>query len=155
MRRLNIKFPKLPQINPETKMLIKLALKGFTLSIFMTSVISTLIGAAAYFLNNSFWGWFFIAFATQFLLAALLTPIINTRRKIKISEIQAIQDLAEAQQTLDLKCSYCPEINRVPILFNQDNYFTCTDCDSQNLVTIQFSTARVTDPLYEKPKDEN
>lgn len=48
---------------------------------------------------------------------------------------------------IQLSCAYCNTINKVPISLIEDNAFHCTTCNQTNSVLIQFTTARVTQPL--------
>ena len=117
------------------------------LSLLITSIISSILGASFYLFNLGFWKGFVLAFAIQTVGYGLYSKI---KDKHTFVEFQKIELLKKNNQIIQLSCSFCKKPSVVPITLNEENRFECPHCHEMNLVVIQYTVAQVTVPKVAK-----
>lgn len=116
-------------------------------SLAITILVSAIIGAGGYFLLNSFWGTFIVAFGIQFILFAVINTFLQRKDQIEVNKILTQQLEAISKFTIRLNCAYCKTANSFPITLNQENRFQCESCNQINGVKMQFFATQITTPL--------
>ncbi|UCH71400.1 MAG: hypothetical protein JSW62_03105 [Thermoplasmatales archaeon] len=107
---------------------------------------SSLMAAAAYFLGKNVWGWFFITGAVTAVIGWLWNMVIESRTKITRDAIESQNKMADAFSNIETSCAFCQARNIIRVALGKDNKFVCKNCNNENIINIQFSTARVTTP---------
>jgi len=121
------------------------------LSLGFTSVIAFLIAFGFYFVQPQLaFAIFWIAFGLQWVIMEPINRILKNKTLKK--EARAFEKMTKYQeavgkQSVSLECEYCNEANGVKIDLSAQNTFVCTKCENPNNVILQFSTARVTNPM--------
>ena len=116
-------------------------------SLSITSSISLGIALVGYLFTNSLsvlYGTFIAIFILQFIIHYFWqTFLIN---KLQISDNELLQSYIQqnTKQSINLSCAYCRSQNSVNIDINTENIFNCKSCNQQNIIMMEFSTARVT-----------
>lgn len=94
---------------------------------------------------------FIMSIAIQFAANSMLLTFSDRRNtKAEFLAQQVLREAAERRLPFDLNCAYCNTLNHAGISFNNENTFTCTQCQQPNKVFLQFSVARITTPLTSK-----
>jgi len=115
--------------------------------------LSSLIGLGAVLAEKTFWPAFILAAATQYILFSVIAGTINnyfnyqTRQKEldKLMPLSTILDCAAC--TAPNICTFVPDQN-------ERFEFACQNCESKNVVNINFVVAKVTeftDPIMPSP----
>jgi hypothetical protein len=117
------------------------------LSLLGTAIISAVFGFAGSSIVGTFWGWFWISFATQiigFLIwnSYLLQQQSNFNQQTELALLEQISKFA-----VRLSCAYCKQQNDVPIQLNEKNTFKCDSCNQTNGIYMQFTATTLTTPL--------
>lgn len=94
---------------------------------------------------------FIVTTAIQFAANSIMLTYSDRRNKeADFLAQQVLKEASERELPFDLNCAYCNTLNRVGISFNDENTFTCTQCQQPNKVYLQFSVVRITTPLTPK-----
>ena len=128
----------------------KNALLAIGISIIIDIVMSMLVGLATYLMRESFWVGFLIAFVVIFVLGNLWNVYLIAKDNLRVKEIEAANNLAKAQQEIQITCAACKRTNAIPITLEKENHFNCVFCQQENVVMMSFSTAITTTPLTAK-----
>jgi ABC-type transport system involved in multi-copper enzyme maturation permease subunit len=120
-------------------------------SLFVTAVISALIGGVVKFFGYSFFLWFELSFICQFLISYISNTIIEYNALKDIRQIQLKEAEILAQNTMRVSCTSCKKESDVIVRTNQENRFICGFCNTKNAIYLIAETAAVTDPIYEAP----
>jgi hypothetical protein len=118
-----------------------------SISLGLTILVSTIFGFAGSSLTGSFWSWFWISILGQAILFALVNSVLLQRDRVTTEQlnIKALEQIAKF--TIKLSCSYCQQINVVPIQLNTKNTFKCESCNQTNNISMQFIATPLTTPL--------
>lgn len=110
-------------------------------SIFFTALISAIISL---FFINVFWQAFAITTAAQIVIFF----IINAIRDVSLAKIETAKIAELSKQGLLLKCP-CYKQNEefIPIELNENNSYTCRECNKSISVNIEATTLISTVPL--------
>lgn len=122
-----------------------------SLSVFLTSLVSTLFGLAGQTIIGTFWGWFWVSLLIQVIGFVAYNSYLIQRDDIALqkTEMEALEHLAKF--SIQLNCSYCNQPNVTPIQLNRRNTFKCESCNQVNGVSMQFMATSLTTPI-ESPK---
>ena len=108
--------------------------------------ISSLGAFGGFLFGYSFLGIFFLFTCLQYILFFSISKITDVYivEKTKQKELDKLETLS----TL-LNCSYCAKPNIMTFKPNSNDRveFTCEHCKKDNLVTMQFVVARITEPV--------
>lgn len=108
--------------------------------------ISAIGALGVYSVGGSFWAFFSLLFAIQYILFSFLASIIKNYQiqKTRQLELQTLEPLSTI-----LECAYCNTQNVMTFLPDQNERveFVCSKCEKKNLVNIQFVVARITEPV--------
>ncbi len=97
-------------------------------------------------------GFSILSVVFQFLLS-YLTGTRRDENNIKEMEIvlnNLMKEATELKTPVSISCAYCKATDDIPISLLEENVFECTKCNMTNKVFIQFTTTRVTQPLFKK-----
>lgn len=126
----------------------------FTKSTSAVIFISALIGLSVKLFNGSFWASFILAASLQYILFTLFANIVNNyfAQQTKQKELDKLEQLSAL-----LNCAYCKDPNVVVFLPDQNERveFACDKCQGKNIVNINFTVARITEPLITTPSLQN
>ena len=119
-------------------------------SLAITCVVSATF---AYFLTS-----FNIDFLKTFLLIIVLQiaawNVFQYIMKTRVAQKRRDQDnvmLAEfAKQSAVVPCAYCETENLAVIRLDEDNSFTCSECDKESSVYVDIQAVQITTPLDTK-----
>lgn len=120
-------------------------------SILITFGISTLLSGISYYAGYSFWLSFLTVTVIQFGLWNLIQYILEWRTAIKLRDIESTMLIELNKQVINIPCIHCKTVNTVPIRFDQNNEFQCTDCDKTNSVYIEVEVAAKTE-IIDRPQ---
>jgi hypothetical protein len=118
----------------------------FLKSTFIVIVISLLASLGVKTLGGNFWAAFSLFFTIQYILFSFIASIAKNYfiQKTRQKELDVLEPLSTI-----LECAYCNTSNIMTFLPDQNERaeFTCTSCNKTNLVNIQFTVARITEPV--------
>lgn len=121
-------------------------MKNLIRSISINLVISALAGLTNILFGGSFLYVFLFAFLIQYVLYSVIATIIINyyKEKTKQIELNKLENLSTI-----LECAYCSQKNLLTFIpeQNERTEFTCTSCNKENAVIINFTVARITDSL--------
>ena len=117
------------------------------ISLFFTTLISSVVGIAGLLITGKFLGFFMIAFALQFVIFAITNTFIQRKDFIETTKVINEQLEASSKYLINLSCSYCQISNTIPVVLNQENKFKCESCSQINGVKMQFFSTQITTPL--------
>lgn len=130
----------------ETKKAFMLLFKS-TLTV---SFISLLIGMSASIFGVNFWAVFVLSIAIQYILFAFIGSIVNNflTQKTRMKELEKLEQLSSI-----LQCAYCSARNIITFLPDENERieFVCESCRKTNIVNINFTVARITEPVVALP----
>jgi hypothetical protein len=121
-------------------------IKQITKSTITVTIISTIIALAVANVGGNYVTSFALAFCFQYILFSFVANLINSYFKQKT--FQKELDSLESLSTI-LQCAYCNHQNIMTFIPDdlESSSFSCTNCNKNNSVKIQFVVARQTDML--------
>jgi len=109
-------------------------------------IVSTLFGLAFKISNGNFWFPFILATCVQYILFTFLGKVVNDYFlfKTRIKELDKLEQLSSL-----LDCAYCNTPNVITFIpdRNERVEFICDKCAGKNVVNINFTVARITEPV--------
>ena len=121
-------------------------IRDIIISIAVTLLMAALISSALYF-----------AFDVSILKSSIVTILLqvlgfyiwNSYLQYKMKRVLIEEETKRLEsytaQGVEVNCAYCNSINYIPVRFDQDNGFECTDCGKHNSVYVDVKTAQKTD----------
>lgn len=125
------------------------AIRNILRSILITTIISLGFGLASFILTKSLsmlLSIFVSTFILQFIIFYFWQSWILSKAVRSEDELYKTYLLQNSKQSVQLNCSYCRSPNTIAININEENVFMCKNCNQQNIVMMEFSTAQVTLP---------
>ena len=120
--------------------------KNFLKSTINVCFLSVLAGFGGNLLGYNFLAVFLLFFAFQYILIFAISPIITTYfvETTRQKELDKLENLSTI-----LSCAYCNQQNIVTFLPENNSRieFECEHCKKNNLVTMQFLVARITESV--------
>lgn len=113
--------------------------------IFITLLVSFILGAVGFFTGGDFLRWFSISLFSQFAIFFVFNLITKTWAQIQVNRLEVERLNAIDRNTARIKCAVCGEINEVVIDINGPNEFRCTKCNSLNSVYVDITNAQKTE----------
>jgi hypothetical protein len=108
--------------------------------------ISMLISLAVWMLKGNFIAAFILAFCLQYIIFGFIGGIVNNYffHKTRQKELDKLEQLSSI-----LECAYCKTKNIITFIPDENERveFVCEKCDKTNLVNINFTVARITEPV--------
>jgi hypothetical protein len=118
----------------------------FIKSTFIVTLISFLASLGVKTFGGNFWASFVLFFTIQYILFSFIASIAKNYfiQKTRQKELDVLEPLSTI-----LECAYCNTSNIMTFLPDQNERaeFVCTSCSKTNLVNIQFTVARITEPV--------
>lgn len=128
----------------------------FVANMFFVFVVSGIAGFIPLAFTGLSWSVYLGTFAAttslQLFIGKLWAMHVERATAVAMEELSTKQKFIESVQYVDIQCAHCAQTNRIKILLNKDNSYTCTSCKQQNSVLIEMSTARKTVPLNDVSK---
>lgn len=119
---------------------------SFIKSTLIVLFISTIIGLVAQLAGSNFIVAFILAACIQYIMFTFLATVINNyfAQKTKLKELDKLEQLSSI-----LQCAFCQKPNVITFIPDQNERveFLCDHCNGKNVVTINFTVARVTDSI--------
>jgi len=115
-------------------------------------LVSLVSGVISYILfkntTKSFIEWFAICSIIQFLFFYFYNNVISytTRLRLEKENLETIKLINS--NTILINCESCKKVNNVQIDLTRDNEFECTNCKTENILSIEYSTIAKT-KIYE------
>lgn len=97
--------------------------------------------------TTSFYRGFAGAFALQVVIYNIIRYFRNGAIMTRFRELEIEEIRQYDKQGMELQCAHCKHITYVPIRFDQDNDFTCPECDKSNAIYVNVTVARQTTNL--------
>ena len=113
-------------------------------------ITSALISLAIWMLNGNYIAGFVLAFSIQYILFGFIGSIINNY----FNQITRQKELDKLEQlSTILECAYCKKHNVMTFIPDENERveFMCESCEKKNYVNINFTVARVTEPITLTP----
>lgn len=127
-------------------MKIKKEIVSFITSTFFVLLTSSIIGLGVWMLNGNFIASIILSIIIQYVLFSFVGSMItNYYREItRQKELEKLEQLSSI-----LECAYCKKHNVITFIpdDNERVEFLCTGCNKRNLVTINFTVSRITEPV--------
>lgn len=118
----------------------------FFKSTFVVTTVSSLIGLSFFLTGGSFWSAFLLSTGIQYIVFSGIVNTINNYLAFQARQKEL--DKLEPLSTI-LECAVCKTQNIITFIPDQNERFefTCENekCASKNVVSINFSVARVTE----------
>lgn len=121
-------------------------IRDIIISIAVTLLIAALISGALFFaFDVSILKSSIVAILLQVLGFYIWNSCLQYKMKKVLIEEETKRLESYTAQGVEVNCAYCNSINYIPIRFDQDNSFECTDCSKQNSVYVDVKTTQKTD----------
>lgn len=121
-----------------------------------TTVVATssIISIAVWMLSGNYIAAFLLSLSIQYILFSFIGNLVNnyntqiTRQK----ELDKLEQLSSI-----LECAYCKTKNIITFIPDENERveFVCNSCNKKNLVNINFTVARITEPITMDSLKEN
>ena len=111
---------------------------------------SALISLSVWMFNGNYIATFILAFCIQYVLFVFIGGIINNY----FNQITRQKELDKLEQlSTILECAYCKKHNIMTFIPDENERveFICDSCEKKNYVNINFTVARVTEPISMAP----
>lgn len=126
-------------------------LRQILLSLLKTLTVSGLISATGwYFFNLPPVDCGVVAFISQIAFFYIWNSYIEYRLRYNESVQETARIESYNMQGVEARCAHCNSINFIPIRFDDNNQFQCTECDKTNSVYIDVTIAQSADVLNKK-----
>jgi len=127
-------------------MKIKKEILSFMTSTFFVVLTSSIVGLGVWMLNGNFIASIILSIVIQYVMFSFIGNIINNyfREITRQKELEKLEQLSSI-----LECAYCKKHNVITFIpdDNERVEFVCTSCNKKNLVTINFTVSRITEPI--------
>ena len=90
---------------------------------------------------------FIVGIVGQFVFFYVWNSVMSFMLRMRVETEETNRITEWAKQGVEAQCAYCGAINYIPIRLDEENEFTCTECDKQNSVYVNITTAQQTDTL--------
>lgn len=90
---------------------------------------------------------FIVGIVGQFVFFYVWNSVMSFMLRMRVESEETNRITEWAKQGVEAQCAYCGAINYIPIRLDEENEFTCTECDKQNSVYVNITTAQQTDTL--------
>lgn len=122
-------------------------------------VTSALISIGVWMFSGNYIAAFLLSLSIQYILFGFIGNLVNNY----FNQITRQKELDKLEQlSTILECAYCKRANIITFIPDENERveFICTDCSKKNLVNINFTVARITEPIVmdssiNLPKMEN
>lgn len=115
-------------------------------SLFLVAIVSGII--SVFTTNNifDFAKWFAICSLGQFVFFYFYNFYIkyNAQLNLEKENLETLR-LINTNNVI-INCESCKKVNTVRVYLDKENMFTCTHCDSDNILNIEYSTILKTNP---------
>lgn len=135
------------------KLIVNKSVFEFLKSTSTVCFLSSLVGLGAVLADKLFWPAFILAAAAQYILFSVIAGTINNyfSYQIRQRELEKLLPLSTI-----LECAACSSPNICTFIPDQNERFefVCRNCESKNVVNINFVVAKVTeftDPILPSP----
>jgi hypothetical protein len=123
---------------------------SFIKSTLIVILFSTILATGVFLSGGNFLAAFLMAAVTQYIIFSFVGGIIKNYyiQQTRQKEIEKLEQLS----TL-LECAYCKHLNVITFIPDQNQRieFDCDKCTKRNVVTMNFTVARVTDTSITMP----
>jgi len=106
-------------------------------------IVSVILGCAALLFYPTF-KMFMCVFLSTFAIQLIVGKMWSDHVELKMDTIINNENYIDSIKHVELDCSYCNQKNKVELLLNNKNEFTCIHCNSVNGININISTVRTT-----------
>lgn len=131
-------------------MVNKMFLVSFIKSTSIVCLFSFLLATSVFLFGGNFIAAFLMAFTVQYIVFSFVGSLIKNYyiQQTRQKEIEKLEQLS----TL-LECAYCKQLNVITFIPDQNQRieFDCDKCNKRNVVTMNFTVARVTDTSITMP----
>jgi hypothetical protein len=120
-------------------------------SISITLLISLVVGLIFWSTGGNFSRAFTLAIVIQFAVFWVYNTLSEKYFNLKQRQLDNERIKEFTKQGLEVECSYCKTVNLVPVRFDVDNDFSCTNCGKPNAIYIGVTVTQKTSPLNMSP----
>jgi hypothetical protein len=121
-----------------------------------TTVVATssIISVAVWMLSGNYIAAFLLSLSIQYILFSFIGNLVNNYNAqiTKQKELDKLEQLSSI-----LECAYCKTKNIITFIPDENERveFVCSNCNKKNLVNINFTVARITEPITMDSLKEN
>lgn len=121
-----------------------------------TTVVATssIISVAVWMLSGNYIAAFLLSLSIQYILFSFIGNLVNNYNTqiTKQKELDKLEQLSSI-----LECAYCKTKNIITFIPDENERveFVCSSCNKKNLVNINFTVARITEPITMDSLKEN
>jgi len=120
-------------------------------SLMITCSIATVVATVFWSTGGDFYRAFILTIAIQIGVSWIYASISNRYFNIKQQQIDNERIKEFTKQGIDVECAYCKTPNLIPVRFDDDNDFTCINCDKENATYINVTITQKAAPLNMSP----
>lgn len=120
-------------------------------SIAITVIVASVVGLVFWSISGEFLKPFILTTITQFVLFWIFNTCSSYMYELKATALENERIAEFTKQGIEVGCSYCRSVNLIPVRFDEDNDFTCMNCDKENAVYIGITVTQKTTPLNVTP----
>ena len=125
-------------------------------SVLITLLVGSAIGSTIAYLGDiSYTKCILGSTVAQVIFFAIYNNVRASRESIKMETEMTLRIREFAKQGVETECAHCGSMQYIPVRFDEDNEFTCTECGKSNAVYISVTTAQKTHPLKVQPLQVN
>lgn len=120
-------------------------------SLTITVTVSLLVGLVFWATGYDYVKPIILTMVGQFAVFWLFNTWLRKQHMIQTNKLENERIKEFSKQAVDVECSYCKSTNLIPVRFDVDNDFECTNCGKPNAVYIGVTVTQKTTPLNVSP----
>lgn len=117
-------------------------------SLAITAIVASATGTAiGLIMNVSVVKMIILCVVIQFIFFGIYNNYRRTRIRLLMEREITTRVQAQSLQTVEVPCATCGTLHEKVVILSEDNEFECTNCNTQNSVYINITTAQQTTPI--------
>ena len=120
-------------------------------SLTITVSVSLIVGVLFWSLGHDYVKPVVLTMVGQFVGFWLFNTWLRKQHIVQNSKIENERIKEFTKQAVEVECSYCKTVNLIPVRFDIDNDFNCTNCNKPNAVYVGVTVTQKTTPLNVNP----
>ena len=120
-------------------------------SLIITVSVSLAIGVLSWASGHDYIKPAILALVGQFVLFWLFNSWLRKQHITQTNKLENERIKEFTKQAVEVECSYCKTTNLIPVRFDIDNDFNCTNCNKPNAVYVGVTVTQKTTPLNVSP----
>jgi transcription elongation factor Elf1 len=116
-------------------------------SLSITTLVTLTVSALMWSIGYPFYTVFVFTFIGQLMFFYMFNTVLRYVIMLKNKKLENNRIKEFTLQGVELHCAHCNSSNLTPLRFDQDNIFSCLNCEKGNSVYINITVAQSSSPL--------